>query len=225
MIARVVLPELEGAGRLGRHVEHDERSREFAVSARANGFISVLHRHYGVVLDQGDVGSCTGNALVGCLKTAPLYKEGQRFGEPKALQVYKLATRLDGFAGVYPPDDTGSSGLAACKAAKQLKLITSYQHAFGITAALTALQHGPVMTGVEWFESFDHPDVHGFVKLGGQVRGGHEFAVVGYDAVTHTVRCLNSWGPRWADHGYFSMSVATWTTLLERQGDVTVPIV
>jgi hypothetical protein len=58
-------------GRLGRHVEHDPRSRKFgAAPERMSGTRDyVLHRRHGQILDQGDLGSCTGNALTGAANT------------------------------------------------------------------------------------------------------------------------------------------------------------
>lgn len=210
-------------GRLGRHVEHDPRSLEFPFTAPAVPLRTVSHRRYGNPFDQGDLGSCTGNACAGCLNTAPLHKTGEPlFAEKDAIALYELATKLDSFPGAYPPDDTGSSGLAVAKAAKQRGLITAYRHAFGIDQALQALMAGPVITGVNWYEGFDNPSATGRVEISGQIRGGHEFEVVGYHSPSKTVGCVNSWGLGYGLKGRFRMSVDTWARLLSEQGDVTV---
>lgn len=211
---------MEGA--LGRRVEHDPRSRGFPFIAAAIPLHTVSHRRYGV-FDQGDLGSCTGNAAAGALNTLPLHTAGQKlYTEKDAVELYSLATELDTFAGSYPPVDTGSSGLAVAKAAQQKGYITSYQHAFGIDAALQALMHYPVITGVNWYEGFDTPSPTGRVEISGQVRGGHEFEVVGYHAPSRTVGCVNSWGRDYGVGGRFRMSVETWAALLSEEGDVTV---
>ncbi len=209
---------------LGRHVEHDERSRDYpARSATSNR--PVLWKRHGKVFDQGELGSCTGNALAGALNTEPLHKAHAKIlHEKDAVKLYELASTLDEVEGSYPPDDTGSSGLAVCKAAKELGLIAAYRHAFGITHALGALQVGPVITGVDWYEGFDSPGEHGLVEIAGQVRGGHEFEVIGYDPSRRLVRAVNSWGPDWGERGCFSLTVDAWATLLEARGDVTVPV-
>jgi hypothetical protein len=223
MIRRVEKLERPGAGRLGRHVEHDERSRKFGLEApKVVPLDDVIWKRHGRVFDQGELGSCTGNAATGCLMTAPLYRRFHNYGERTAIKVYSRATVLDGFAGSWPPEDTGSSGLAAAAALKERGLIREYRWAFGISEALTALQTGPVITGVDWYEGFDHPDSNGRVRLYGQVRGGHEFLVRGYLRDTNEVLCDNSWGDGWGDHGSFRMYVSDWATLLERDGDVTV---
>jgi hypothetical protein len=221
-------PSSEG-GRLGRHVEHDERSRVFATAAPRGVRKHVLHGRHGKIYDQGNLGSCTGNAVTGAAITNPTYRSHHNYHEPMAIRVYKLATQIDGFPGVYPPDDTGSSGLAACKAAVQLGLIGSYQHAFSLDEALDALQERPVITGTDWLEGMDFPDGNGRVQLVGQTRGGHEYCAVEYDPGDGTpngswVRFANSWSAGWGESGYFWMRVSDWGTLLERDGDVTIPI-
>jgi hypothetical protein len=141
-----------------------------------------------------------------------------------AVSIYEAATLIDGAPGSYPPDDTGSDGLSVCKVAKSRGLISSYQHAFSLAQALAALQTGPVITGVDWYEGFDNPDANGLVSIGGSIRGGHEFEVLGYDPTTDLVTAVNSWGRSWGVAGRFHFTSATWGQLLDAQGDVTVPI-
>lgn len=165
--------------------------------------------------------------------TGPLYRPRHNYGEPTAVSIYKRATVIDGFPGAYPPDDTGSSGLAVCKVALERKLIRGYDHAFGIDQALAALMDGPVITGVNWVAGFDRPNEKGLVRLTGPIRGGHEFLVRGFDpgnmawwsiGVEPTVLCDNSWSGSWGLKGSFVMTVEDWATLLNRDGDVTRPL-
>lgn len=219
------IPEHRVVGKpLGRHREHDPRSRSYRVAVdHAAPLRTVHHRRYGHPFDQGNLGSCTGNAVAGALNTKPLHVVGSHLlGEEDAVAIYELATQLDGFDGTYPPDDTGSSGLAAAKAAQQKGLITSYRHAFGIDDALQALQDAPVITGVDWYESFDNPAPGGLVEIAGQVRGGHEFEIIGFDAHQQIVYAENSWGIGWGVNGRFHFSVQTWDRLLAAGGDATV---
>jgi hypothetical protein len=142
------------------------------------------------------------------------------------LELYSAATRLDYITGHYPPDDTGSSGLAVAKAAARLGLIHAYHHAFGLNSALGALGHvGPIIIGVDWYESFDTPVGAGaLLEIGGEIRGGHEVQLLAVDVDQKLVRGVNSWGEGWGDKGYFSMSFATLAQLLEDSGDVVVPV-
>ncbi len=121
-----IIRERAGAGRLGRHVEHDPRSRAFSAGTAA--IKSVRYKRHGNAFDQGELGSCTGNAMAGVLMTEPLWIRGRNLTEADAVTLYKAATRLDKIPGKYPPDDTGSSGLAVMKAAVKAKYIAGYSH-------------------------------------------------------------------------------------------------
>ena len=208
--------------RLGRHVEHDPRSKAFGVVGQVE-IHTVRHRTFGQVLDQGNRGSCTGNATAGALNTKGLHRPGTKvLYEPDAISLYSLATQLDNFPGNYPPDDTGSSGLAVAKAAQQKGYILEYRHAFSLNEALQGLMAGPVITGVNWYEGFDKPDPNGIIKIAGQVRGGHEFFIGGYDAKAKLLTAVNSWGMRYGKNGKFFIPLDVWDQLLSEQGDCTI---
>lgn len=222
----------EQSRRLGRHVNHDPRSLNFPAET-AEKLTSVTHRGGGKLpLDQGQIGSCTGNALAGALDLAPNWKAGDKiYLEPDAVQLYEWETALEG--SPYPPNDPGGSGLNVCKVAKQHFWISSYTHATSIQQALLALVLRPVITGVNWYTQFDTPASDGQVSIGGSVRGGHEFVAHRMDVPAGaTVADLddinvwftNSWGPQFAIGGRFYMKASTWATLLSQQGDVTVPV-
>lgn len=209
--------------RLGRQVVHDPRSRNFPAQP-APQVKSVKHTATGLPLDQGKIGSCTANALCGALNSAPDSEGGAARTEKDAVSLYELETKLEGKP--YPPNDPGGSGLEVCKAAKQLGWISSYTHAFGLEPALLALVVRPVITGVNWYRSFDTPDANGLVKIaaGAKVRGGHEVVADEIDAPNQLVWFWNSWGTSWGKGGRFCMSFDTWGQLLKERGDVTVPL-
>jgi hypothetical protein len=209
--------------RLGRHVHHDPRSLQFEAE-QAPEIISVTHQATGLPLNQGELGSCTANALCGALNSAPDFSGGTPLTEVDAVKVYNLETELEGKP--HPPNDPGGSGLMVCKAAKQLGLISSYKHAFGINHALLALVKRPVITGINWYTSFDSPNQDGLVELTADatVRGGHEILADGIDAEQKLVWFWNSWGTQFGVGGRFCMSFDTWAQLLSQHGDVTVPL-
>lgn len=216
------IPELPGPGRLGRHVNHDERSRNFP-AALSGQLRTVKHRHYGPILDQGQLGSCTGNALTQALMCSPFHQAGRKLTEETALALYSRASAIDPFPGEYPPTDTGSDGLSVCKAAVEAGLIVSYHHAFGLDQALRALVLSPVIIGISWRTGCDSPDAGGLIQWTGDVRGGHELCLNGLDVRRRVVRGINSWGPNWAKAGQFSMTFDHLSAALADGGDVTVP--
>lgn len=225
-----LLVELEGNPHpLGRHVEHDDRSRAFAVEHATVAPHPTLWAHTGAVLDQGQLGSCTGNAITQVLATGPLFEKGYKPTEDLALKIYELATTLDSVPGQYPPNDTGSSGLGVAKAARKLGLISSYRHAFGIAQAQATIQRTPFITGTSWHQGMFTPDHHGVIKPTGPVAGGHEYVCLGWDPQVDMWTFLQSWG-HWgigikgiATTGLFRMHGTDYAALLADQGDITVP--
>jgi hypothetical protein len=224
---------VEHAGRafgLGRRVQHDDRSRGFpAAMGRVQ---SKVHRHDGPVLDQGQLGSCTGNAAAQALNFEVLRRPANRrlLTEDDAVSYYSWATHHDPVPGFYPPDDTGSSGLAVARALRHEGLVTSYRHAFGLSHAIGALMHGPLIVGTDWYKGMFDPTPDGFVTPTGAIVGGHEWVLYGVDITTQTVRALNSWSSGWGiadadaglDGGTWRMTYATLSTLLADQGDAVV---
>lgn len=218
---------------LGRVLQHDPRSRDY-VSEQATKLQTVTHRHYGPPLDQTPWGACTGNALAQLLNTAPFHIPYHRYlKEADALRIYGRATEIDSFPGVfnasnpYAPNsrDTGSSGLAVAKAGVEFGYFNSYTHAFGIGQALATAVVTPFITGTDWMSDMDHPDEKGFVTPTGTLRGGHEYLGFGINVEEEYLLFLNSWGRwGWRGTGVFKMRFPDYNTLLERQGDVTVPV-
>ncbi len=213
--------------RLGRHVFHDERSKNFGAEQAAK-IKSVRHDSSGLPLDQADVGSCTAEAVCGALNTDPDPAKvkgqwaGHTFTQDDAYKLYGLETRNEGQP--WPPNDPGGTGLWVCKAAKQLGWITSYRHAFGLTQALKALVLRPNIWGMNWYEGFDNPDADGVVRISGQIRGGHEIVAVEIQADKQLAGFVNSWGPGWGLNGKFYVGFGDLDRLLHEQGDVTVPM-
>jgi hypothetical protein len=227
---RVIPEQVVEGRRLGRHVNHDPRSLDFLVQPTGVSQTKVWDRKI-PILDQGNLGSCTGNATTGVLGSEPFYSsltpaQQSTLNEGEAVQLYSLATALDGYPGQYPPDDTGSDGLSVAKAAQKSGFISAYQHITSVDAAKTAIMSGPFIVGTNWLSGMDTPDASGLVHAVGDVRGGHEYECIGYHADTDLWEFVNSWGESWGKAGHFFYSSADFAALLADSGDATtfVPV-
>ena len=215
--------------RLGRHIHFDERSRAYRVvfKEEQQTLVTKIWDRPLPPLDQGNVGSCSGNGCVGVLATAPNNTDGVgdsvEFCEALAIQIYTRASQIDDFPGAYPEQDTGSSVLAVMKAAKELGLIAGYRWCIGIDDVLRTLSHiGSVEVGVQWYSNFDRPDNTGLVSVGGELEGGHAFELVGIDVERQVVWAVNSWGPNWGIGGRFCISFDDLRKLLTDAGEAVM---
>ncbi|MDQ1696102.1 MAG: hypothetical protein QOJ03_1455 [Frankiaceae bacterium] len=225
------------AMRLGRHLWLDARSLAHMIENRVedmNQPIRSVHWDRVIaILDQGKLGSCTGNAGTGALGTQPFYDavgkavlpapDDALAAEGFAVKLYEDATVVDAYPGSYPPDDTGSSGLAICKVLKTRGTIKGYRHARTAQGFLQLLQRGPVLQGMPWFNAFFEPDAMGFIDAdpgwsGSGLAGGHEIEAIGVeldinDVFNSPVVYANSWGTGWGDAGLFRMRLRTYEQL------------
>lgn len=226
------LDEAPHAGmRLGRHLELDARSLEFMVENDLDAMTGTLRnrtwpRHI-PILDQGALGSCTGNAGTGALGTDPYFTAVGRdiplLDEEYAVDLYELATHADGYPGSYPPDDTGSSGLAVCKVLRARGLIGGYRWARTAHGFLRLLQAGPVLQGMPWYRSFFEPNAAGFIDAdphwpSSGLAGGHEVEALEveldpHDLYSSVITYANSWSASWGDAGFFRMRLRTYEQL------------
>lgn len=219
---------------LGRHVEHDERSRGYLAALDPEPR-TVKHRHFGPVLSQGQVSSCTGNAVAQAMNCAPLHRTRSGISGPElvlrsdklltekdAVRIYTRGTELDNVPGQMPGQDTGSTGIAVAKAAVEEGLIASYRHAFGVDQLVAALSLTAVIVGTVWDKSMFIPDKLSRLHPDGNEVGGHEYVLMAQNLEKKYFTLLNSWGNQWARGGYAYISFEDMAGLLARQGDVTV---
>lgn len=212
--------------RLKRHVYHDSRSRLFSFDTKGRSIVSVTHTRFINILDQGQVGACTGFAGIGTLGSNPLYKTSSTnniypLTQSGALKLYSDAQVIDG-RGPYPPNDNGSYGLSIAKALQNAGLISGYQHTFSLNNALLALTTNPILVGINWYQGMFKPDPDGRVRITGLLAGGHQVMARQIDAPKSRIWFDNSWGPNWGVRGRFYLTFTDFGTLLNQQGDVIV---
>jgi len=220
--------------RLGRNMWLDARSLAYMIENDVREMGQPLQdqewERVLVILDQGPLGSCTGNAGTGALGTQPFYDaigkdvlpaaDDETAAEDFAVQLYSDATKVDAYPGQYPPDDTGSSGLAICKVLRARASIKGYRWARSAYGLLRLLQRGPVLQGMPWYNAFFHPDAEGYIDAdpswpSSGIAGGHEVEAVAVqldanDAFSSTITYVNSWGPSWGLEGRFKMRLRTY---------------
>ncbi len=212
--------------RLKRFVHHDPRSKNYKFDTSKLAIQSVTHIRHIPILNQGQLGSCTGNAGIGDIASDPLFNTIPKnskysLNESGAIKLYSDAEVIDGNGG-YPPNDFGSSGLSIAKALKNANLISSYQHTFSMDDALKASTLYPFMFGTNWYDGMFYPDNDGRVHITGEIAGGHEIVCRQIDAENKRVWFDNSWGLSWGLQGRFYLTFADFETLLHQDGDVVI---
>ncbi len=228
VVIRKRLHEQPGPGRLGRHYHFDDRSLRYLHPEQdPKTLTSVQHTRQIPVLDQGNVGSCTGNAMVGALGTDPTWTDlaagRPTLDEKLALSIYSKAEIVDG-DGPYPPNDNGSSGLSVCTVARTLGYISGWSNATTLNAALTALASGPEIVGMKWLTGCDSPNKVGRITYAGSLRGGHEIVFDTLDVEQQLVWFTNSWGTTWGVQGRACLSWSDFGKALADEGDCILPI-
>lgn len=189
------------------------------------------------VVDQGALGSCTGNGIAGAL--AYLQEvEGVSMKYPSRLFIYYNERVIEGSVsqdagaeirdgiksvvaqGFCPETDwpytiskftTKPSATAYADALKDL--VQTYQKVSVDAASLmTALASGyPVIVGFTVYDSFMN-SVDGNMPMpdvnNESIQGGHCVIVVGYDQQTSRFKFQNSWGTSWGTGGFGTLPFA-----------------
>ena len=210
---------------LGRKINHDLRSINFAFNTKGLNIVDTTHKRFIPILDQGNLGSCTGNAGIGNINTSPFLGNDKVYtpDEIGAIKLYSDAEKIDGGTG-YPPEDAGSSGLSIAKVLLNTGLISNYYHCFTLADTLKAITQFPVIVGTNWYADMFNPDPDGRVHITGNLAGGHEYEAYKIDTENSRIWFHNSWGEEWGIEGDFYLTYADFTTLLSQYGDVIVLI-
>jgi hypothetical protein len=188
--------------------------------------VVLVERHWRLTgdfpLDQGAVGACVGFGRSPELSAEPV---ALPTGSPFAQRLYGLAQAEDRAMG----HDYGSgvTVLAGLKAAKKLGLIQGYRWARSFDDIRDAVvAHGSVVMGTNWYSLMDAWTNDGLVEVGGYVRGGHCWTIVGYipdhPKWGEVFAAVNSWGTGWGLVGRFYMRADDVRRLLAEKGEAAI---
>lgn len=176
--------------RLGRQLVHDEASRGFTLPTavdRSTWHDKLISIFDPVINPNQEIGCCTGVAKAIEFNSAGNRVSGVINDMDDAIQIYSHATTIDPWDGSYPPDDTGSSGLAAAKASQQEDRGRGYDWIFGgadqaiqIMMGLPDIPGRCVNVGTWWKWDMFNQDADGKVSVSGGDAGGHQYIIHGY---------------------------------------------
>lgn len=197
-----------------------------------------LRKYCSKVEDQGELGSCTSQALVGSLEFLE-NKDNVHFEDLSRLFVYYServiegtvssdsgATLRDGIKvlnkiGVcrenlwpYIISKFRNKPTSKCYTNAKNHLITSYYRINTLNDMKACLADGfPFVFGFSVYDSFESDIVAktGIVPMPGkgeQLLGGHAVCAIGYDDETQRFLVRNSWGENWGDKGHFTIPYA-----------------
>jgi len=213
----------------------DTRDHPYQLTNTEQSNIVDLRQYCSLIENQGNLGSCTGNAIAGAIEL--LHKRQNRTLDISRLFIYYYERLFIGTvnydSGAYIRDGikvcykygaptenlwpyniskfrTVPTKTALIDAAK--RKVTSYQRAADFNQVIDAITSGyPVTIGFSVYSSFDSPTV---AKTGimpypnvnkERLLGGHAVLLVGYNKNNNTFIARNSWGTNWGDKGYFYM--------------------
>ena len=195
---------------LGRRPSFDERDKGFLMSRKLPPAGTVLPTRKtwaisGTNLDQLNTGTCVGMAWANFLRCAPI-RSNAGVDENYAFKIYDIAIATDEWTD--NDSDTarqfGTSVRAGAEATLQLGRLKSYLWAFELQPAVEwVLMQGPVVLGVDWYQSFFSPNSEGIIsiKTNDSIVGGHAILWRGADTKRALAKLSNSWGDSWGISG------------------------
>lgn len=213
----------------------DTRDYKYAVTNKVQSDIVDLRSYCTTIENQGNLGSCTGQAIAGAIEL--LNKRNNKQNDISRLFIYYHERLLEGTvnydAGAYIRDGIKAcytygaplesywpydiakfrikpNNIAVSDALK--RKVRLYERVANHNGCLDAIANGyPVTIGFNVYSSFESSTVArtGMMPYPNtrteRLLGGHAVLLVGYNKNTQNYIVRNSWGASWGDRGYFYM--------------------
>jgi hypothetical protein len=181
----------------------------------------------GAIIDQGREGACVGFGLTAELAARPYAVTG--CGQDTARPLYYEIQRRDEYpGGEYPgaqPRMAGTSVEAGIKLLLEAGHYTEYRWAQTEQDIALAIGYkGPVVLGIDWYESMYRPDRSGYIRPTGRIAGGHCILAYGIDIDRGAYLLQNSWGADWGMDGTCYLTREDMARLLAARGEACLPV-
>jgi len=202
--------------KFGRRFAEDKRDIKFRLRRGTSKRTERYWRDTRWWGNQGQTPHCVGYAWAHWLINSPILN----FVNPDGL--YSLATMVDEWED---DGEQGTSVRAGAKILQRIGLIRAYNWCWDVnTLAATLLEEGPVVVGTNWYEGMMVPDKKGYLRVSGQVYGGHAYLLTGYSSKYKRFRMKNSWGRDWGRQGRAYITNSDMDKLIAQNGEVCLAI-
>ena len=215
--------------------KRDSRDYKYSVTQKVIPNIVDLRPYCSPIENQGNLGSCTGQAIAGAIEL--LNKRNGKHNDISRLFIYYYERLLLGTvnydSGAYIRDGikvTNHYGasleshwpydirkfrqepISEAKVDALKRRVTRYERVTSFDGCIDALNNGyPIIMGFHVYSSFMTNNV---ARTGNmpypntkreRLLGGHAVLLVGYNKTKKVFIARNSWGTNWGDKGYFYM--------------------
>lgn len=211
----------------------DKRDYSYAWGPTMTTEVIDLRQYCTPIEDQGNLGSCTGQAIAGAIEL--LNKRDKKQTDVSRLFIYYyervLLNTVNYDSGAYIRDGIKATNKYGAplerlwpyqvnrfKIAPSIQArndglkrkVTRYERANDFDSVINAITNGfPVVVGFDVYSSFYNISRDGIMPYPNISReallGGHAVLLVGYDNRSQKFIARNSWGARWGHNGYFYM--------------------
>jgi len=213
----------------------DTRDYKYQITTRTSPNIVDLRPYCSPIENQGNLGSCTGQAIAGAIEL--LNKRNGNYRDISRLFIYyyerlilgtvnydsgayirdgiKATNKYGASLESYWPYDIRKYRQEPITEAKNDALnrkVTRYERLTNLDGFIDALSNGyPIIMGFNVYTSFMSNNVArtGVMPYPNTKRevllGGHAVLIVGYNKSKKILIARNSWGTGWGDNGYFYM--------------------